>query len=107
MRNVTLSLRLQSLIGHRIAKRSHALDGYFHFVARHNRPHSGWRATGNQIARIQGHRLRDVADHDIQIKYEVARVAVLLDVTVDLCLYSDTSPRIDLIRNHRADWTKR
>src|SRR5215467_8907927 len=106
-RNVTVSLRLQLLIRYRIAKRPHALDSHFHPITRDNRADSRWRSARNQVSREERHCLGDVADDDFQVKDEIACIAVLLDVAVDLRLNADARPRINLVRNYWTDRTER
>src|SRR5438477_8032122 len=104
MGRVDATLRL--FVRHWIAQASYPYHCYFDYLARHHRTNALRRSCGDQISGKQRHHLRDVADHNVQGKKEISRVAVLPDGAIDGRLHADAAPGIDLVGDDRSDRTK-
>src|SRR5439155_1754467 len=85
---------------------SHTFNPDFHYIAGLDRSHAFRCSGGYQIPGKKGHDVRDIANHNIQGKNEIARVALLAKYTVDRGFNRHASPRIDLIRYYRSNGAK-
>src|SRR6476469_3011699 len=96
--NAITALPLLGLIpvNHAVTKHPNALDLHFHVIARLQRTHAGWRPGRDQVEREQRHHPRNVADDLIEREDEILRIAALLQLAVDACLYLHARPGIDL-----------
>src|SRR5437867_9480841 len=92
-----------SFIHHRSAQRPHSFNFDFDDITRLHRSHARRRASGDQIAWKQCHDPRDEADYSIERKDEIAGVALLPRLAIQVSFYIYPRPRIQLVAGDRAD----